>query len=129
MKHRQTKWFSNAFSTFLCGCKGIAVVGIAVTTGSGIAVAGDLTGAVTDKATGRPVFGAQVTVIEPHGKNPEVHAAIDTALDGTYALQGIQTGTYAVTVTAKGYIPTANKAVAIPASGQTPLNFQLDAMP
>jgi TonB family protein len=70
--------------------------------------AGALAGRVSDRATGAPIAGAQVTVRAPDGKE----ATTTTGPDGTWSMKGLAAGKYAVTVVASGFETTvAEEAV------------------
>ncbi|MGB9804292.1 carboxypeptidase-like regulatory domain-containing protein [Desulfofundulus sp.] len=68
-----------------------------------------LNGRVTAFATGQPVGGAKVQVLDM--EQDEVLYETTTAADGTYAFEGIDAGTYRVRVQAPNYEPREEIAV------------------
>lgn len=57
---------------------------------------GTLTGTVTDKADGKPVIGATVSI-------PDLHAGAITDVNGKYVLNHVPRGVYLVQVSYLGY--------------------------
>lgn len=78
-------------------------------------VPGTLTGTVTDKADGKPVTGATVSI-------PDLHIGNITDINGKYILNHLPKGVYLVQVSFIGY-STVNKTVDL--AKTTSLDFQL----
>jgi len=81
------------------------------------ATLGDLTGVVTDAATGAPIEGAEVSI---SGKS-----ALSQA-DGSYSITGLLEGEWEWTASASGYYPTSGSATIVAGSTQT-LDISLEA--
>ena len=81
---------------------------------------GDITGQVTDAATGKPVAGATVTAAGGY--------AATTGADGSYDLY-VPPGSYTVTAQAFGYQAAAQPGVTVTAGQATTANFALAAAP
>jgi iron complex outermembrane receptor protein len=81
------------------------------------AVAGTLTGTVTDKADGKPIIGATVNI-------PDLRSGSITDINGHYTLSNLPKGIYLVQVTYLGYA-TFNQKVDF--TKTTTLNVQLQA--
>ncbi|MHB8579242.1 MAG: TonB-dependent receptor [Ignavibacteriaceae bacterium] len=80
---------------------------------------GKIAGKITDKATGNPLPGATIMVLQLN-----IGAAAD--LDGDYYILNIPPGRYNVKVTMIGYTPVIKTGVNIDVNHTTPLNFQLE---
>ncbi|WP_329456735.1 carboxypeptidase regulatory-like domain-containing protein [Streptomyces sp. NBC_01497] len=80
---------------------------------------GDLSGTVTDKATGKPVAGAAVTVGD---------SAVHTDAKGAYSLT-LPVGSYDVAVDAFAYASGTGKSVAIAEGATLTKNFALSPLP
>ncbi|HEY5325401.1 MAG TPA: carboxypeptidase-like regulatory domain-containing protein, partial [Mucilaginibacter sp.] len=80
-------------------------------------VIGTLTGTVTDKADGKPIIGATVSV-------PDLRSGAVTDVNGHYALNNLPKGVYLVQVSYLGYA-TFNQKVDF--TKTTTLNVQLQA--
>lgn len=68
------------------------------------ALAGALTGTVSDALTTAAISGATVQVLQ----NGTAVGTATTASDGTYTVLGLKAGTYSVSVSASGYVPTSS---------------------
>jgi hypothetical protein len=80
-------------------------------------VAGSVSGVVTSASDGKPVGGVDVEAIATDPMGQDVHAT--TAADGTYAIPGLNAGTYSVCVTtASGFVSQCYPNV--PLDGATP---------
>ncbi|HXT64874.1 MAG TPA: carboxypeptidase regulatory-like domain-containing protein [Pyrinomonadaceae bacterium] len=95
---------------------------IAFSTPSSAAAGGTLTGTVTDPK-GATIADAVVSVIDPVS-NQTSTAATDS--QGKYKLEGLPPGTYAVTVTAKGFRDARRENVKIEEDKSTLADFKLD---
>jgi choice-of-anchor B domain-containing protein len=82
-----------------------------------------LDGLVTDAGTGAPLFGAEVSFTAV--------GAIDatTALTGTYMTGTPTAGTYDITFSKLGYLPTTIFGVALSNGVSTTVNAELEALP
>lgn len=74
--------------------------------------AGWIAGRVTSTATGQPIAGARVTVINAIAEDaadvlPSPVRVTYTAIDGTYAVRGLPEGLYAVTIEKRGFFPVS----------------------
>jgi len=98
------------------------LVAIAFSTPSSAAAGGTLTGTVTDPK-GATIADAVVSVIDPVS-NQTSTAATDS--QGKYKLEGLPPGTYAVTVTAKGFRDARRENVKIEEDKSTLADFKLD---
>lgn len=74
---------------------------------------GTIKGTVSDEA-GNPLYGANIQI-------ESIHAAVSSGADGSFTLDGIQSGTYTLTVTYVGYKPHNEKVTV--ASGKTTYLF------
>ena len=82
------------------------------------AALGSITGSVADAATGAPLAGATVTA-------GSVTSSVDAT--GRYVLRGLAQGTYSVSATATGHMPTS-ETVAVPPGQTATANFALQPM-
>jgi carboxypeptidase family protein/calcineurin-like phosphoesterase family protein/Big-like domain-containing protein len=80
---------------------------------------GSIGGVVTDSVTGRPIAGAQVTYSD---------GGTRTNAAGAYSLAGVTEGTYAVSVSAAGYVPQV-KPVSVGAGADVVQGFALVPVP
>ncbi len=78
---------------------------------------GTLTGTITNSATGLPVAGA---LVEVDGEERT------TGANGVYTFASIESGTYDVTVTKKGFYPKTVEDVEVTAGGTTTQNIAID---
>lgn len=69
--------------------------------GAALASGGQVTGTVTDSATGKPIQSADVELLNSSGGYV---ADVATAADGTFTLSGVSTGSYTVYFSAGGHI-------------------------
>ncbi|HEY8783598.1 MAG TPA: TonB-dependent receptor [Mucilaginibacter sp.] len=86
-------------------------------SGPGDGVIGTLTGTVTDKADGKPIIGATVSV-------PDIRSGAITDVDGHYSLNNLPRGIYLVQVSYLGYATFSQK---VDFTKTTILNVQLQA--
>ncbi len=84
---------------------------------------GAVTGAVADAATGDPVAGAQVTLVDG-GTAP-----VTTGDDGEFALTDVPAGTHALVVTADGYLEGGADGIEVVAGQSTRVDVALDSAP
>ena len=99
-----------------------ALLAITFSTASSAAAGGTLTGTVTDPK-GATIADAVVSVIDPVS-NQTSTAATDS--QGRYKLEGLPPGTYAVTVTAKGFRDARRENVKVEEDKSTLADFKLD---
>ena len=76
-----------------------------------------ISGVVSDAATGRPIAGATVTL----GNG----ATATTAANGTYVFPGLAAGTYTVTATATGHSAASTSATVSVGTSATSVNLVL----
>lgn len=58
-----------------------------------------IAGSVFEHGTGKPIVGAQISVIKPSRQNQaEVVASVDTGIDGRFLVDTLPAGAYSVTV-------------------------------
>lgn len=82
---------------------------------------GDITGRVTNTATGAPVADATVTDAQGYTTH--------TSTDGDYALDGVPPGRYDLTASMYGYTPKTHDGVQVTAGTATTAGFALTAIP
>jgi hypothetical protein len=84
---------------------------------------GDLSGTVTDSSTQEPIEGAMITVYDGVS-DPYIEYS---GSDGSYLIEDIYVGTYAVDCTADGYNPQTVNGITIEVGQATVQNFALTA--
>jgi outer membrane receptor for ferrienterochelin and colicin len=87
--------------------------------------AGDITGAVTDSANGRPLPGADVLL----SQNGQVVARTSTDDFGRYRIHDLAVGTYRLDVRLIGFRPAAKQIEITQRGGEVDAVFQLTAAP
>jgi len=87
--------------------------------------AGDVTGAVTDSANGKPLAGADVVV----SKNAQVVARTSTDAFGRYRIHDLSAGVYQLEVRMIGFRPAAKQIEIAEGGGEVAVTFQLSAAP
>lgn len=97
----------------------LAVVALLAAAGPGVAQQGEVTGRVTDAATGQPLAGAQVMVV---GTN----LGTLTNSTGNYVIRGVTAGSPRVRVLYIGYSEQTT-TVNLVAGGTATVNFELQA--
>ena len=76
----------------------------------------ELSGRVLD-LEGRPIAGAVLLAIDPKAYREVCHARTATAADGSFALIGLQVGSYRLQVTARGFAGFVDPAMQTPREG------------
>src|SRR5262245_38217611 len=79
---------------------------------------GAVSGVVIDKSTGSPIAGAELELVGTEQK-------ARTTVDGRYSVQAAP-GTYALRVSAMGYLPARLTGVAVTAGGTTRVDASLE---
>lgn len=82
---------------------------------------GSLAGTVTD-ATGAGIAGAKINLSS--AENATIRNAT-SGPDGAFAVGGLQSGTYTIEITAPGFAPYRNQAVAVAVGRETRIEVQL----
>ena len=89
------------------------------------AVAGDITGAVSDSASGKPLAGADVLL----SRNGQVVARTSTDAFGRYTIHNLPPGNYALEVRLIGFRPVTKQFEIGPGGAGVDLAFQLAPAP
>jgi Carboxypeptidase regulatory-like domain len=100
----------------------MAHVFVQLAKGQAVSVA-EVDGYVTDPQ-GRPVGGAQITIVET-GKN-QVHSAISDAQTGRYSFPELPVGTYELTVSANGFKRYVSTGIVLEVASNISVNAPLE---
>src|SRR6476646_10338582 len=87
--------------------------------------AGDVTGAVSDSANGKPLAGADVLIL----RSGQVVSRTSTDAFGRYRIHDLSAGTYQVEVRLIGFRPQAKQIEVAERGGEIEVVFQLSAAP
>jgi len=101
------------------------VVRAAVVDGERRAAAGDVTGAVSDSASGKPLGGADVLIL----RSSQIVARTSTDPFGRYTLHNLPPGSYTVEVRLIGFRPVTKQIEIGPEGAGVELAFQLTPAP
>ena len=84
---------------------------------------GRITGSVTDDATGAPLAAVLVEVLDAQGT---VAARATTGPGGTYAIDGVSAGSYAVRFTAPGWVTVVMESQSVAAGQSTSVSTTME---
>src|SRR5262245_3977957 len=90
-------------SRFRCLASAVIAMGVLLSPGVVFAQTGRVSGRIVDEATNQPIRGAAITAVNPQAVPSEFTSVSDNK--GRYAMIGLRSGPWMVTISAPGYEP------------------------
>lgn len=87
---------------------------------------GQVTGVVTDSASGAPITGVTLT-LDPSGARTALRLEARTDENGRYAFPAVPVGTYTIDLRRLGYRPLSRAGIAVTAGGTATVNLAMAA--